>query len=332
LWFIAIDDLEVTYRLFDRHCGEVQQRLNRASDLLVLLEDAPEGLLDSSLLVVGVIIELHHLLLQSVKTGSKVINILTWLEGQVLPLLAKCLQRGLAGAVDADACRSDGVPSLLGSPLLRKRDLHLRRDCSNEGIQRPLILIVIDVAIPNCFPHVLHLEPYLYHRGSLNVVGLGEGRPPAAGTDIPNNGLDPMVTMVPVRGGRAASPVKAAISVNPAADASASVWAAAAVWGTASMHAPARSTAGVSAPIRAAATMPLGVRDCLLRHLLLRCLPRQLKLVVSVIVGRNRATSATGAQSLELYHRRSLVFLCCGNLSLLPVLRARGDRTLRLSF
>jgi hypothetical protein len=40
MWFTAIDDLEATYRLFNRHRGEVQQRLDRASDLLVLLGDA----------------------------------------------------------------------------------------------------------------------------------------------------------------------------------------------------------------------------------------------------------------------------------------------------
>jgi hypothetical protein len=97
--------------------------------------------------------------------------------------------------------RNDGDPSLLGNPLLRKRELHLERDCNNESIQRPSILIVIDVAVPNCFPHVLHLEPYPHHCGPLDVVGLGEGRPPAAGTDVPDNGLDPMVTMVPVREG-----------------------------------------------------------------------------------------------------------------------------------
>jgi hypothetical protein len=51
------------------------------SDLLVLREDAPEELLDGSLLAVGVIAELRHLLLQSVKTESTVINVLTWLEG-----------------------------------------------------------------------------------------------------------------------------------------------------------------------------------------------------------------------------------------------------------
>jgi hypothetical protein len=62
---------------------------------------------------------------------------------------------------------------------------------------------------------VSHLEPYPHHRGPLNVVGLGEGRPPTAGTDVSDNGLDPAVTMVPVRGGRDAPPVKAAISVDP---------------------------------------------------------------------------------------------------------------------
>jgi hypothetical protein len=45
----------------------------------------------TALLAVGLIAELHHLLLQSVKTESEVINVLTWLEGQVLPLLVKCL-------------------------------------------------------------------------------------------------------------------------------------------------------------------------------------------------------------------------------------------------
>jgi hypothetical protein len=65
-------------------------------------------------------------------------------------------------------------------------------------------------------------------------------------------------------------PVKAAISVNPAAGTSAPVWAAAAI----------RDTAAARAPV----------------------------------------WSATGA------------FLCRGNLGLLPVLHARGDRAPRLSF
>ena len=64
LWLIAVDDLEATYRLLDRHRGEIQQRLDRASHLLVLLGDTTEELFDSSLLAVGVIAELHHLLQQ----------------------------------------------------------------------------------------------------------------------------------------------------------------------------------------------------------------------------------------------------------------------------
>jgi hypothetical protein len=332
------------------------------SDLLVLIEDAPEELLDGSLLTVGVITELHHLLLQSVEMESKVINVFTWLEGQVLPLFAKCLQRGLAGAVAADACRSDGVLGLLGSPLLRKRELHLGWDCSNEGIQRPSILVVVNVAVANCFPHVPHLEPYPHYRGPLDVIGLGEGRLPAVGSNVPDNGLDLMVTMVPVRGGRATPPVKAAISVNPVADASAPVWAVAAIGGTTTTRAPAQSTADASAPVWAISTVPLGVHGCPLCRLLSRCLPRQLELVISFVIGRNRAAGATGAQSLELYCRRmccirrcccfyfcpcccqfchhqpcrpcrrrcslccrSLAFLCRGNLSLLSVLRAQGD-------
>jgi hypothetical protein len=89
----------VTYRIFDRHRGEVHQRLDRASDLLVHLGDAPKELLNGSLFAVGVITELYHLLLQSVETESKVINVLTWLEDQVLPLLTKCLHLRIEGGV-----------------------------------------------------------------------------------------------------------------------------------------------------------------------------------------------------------------------------------------
>jgi hypothetical protein len=125
---------------------------------------------------------------------------------------------------------------------------------------------------------VPHLELYPHHRGPLDVVDLGEGRPPAVGTDVPDNGMDPMVTMVPVRRGRAAPPIKAAISVNPAVGASAPVWAAAAVRDT--------TAARASAPVRAAAMTPLGVHGCPLHHLLPRCLPYQLELV-------ERATAET---------------------------------------
>jgi hypothetical protein len=120
------------------------------SDLLVLLGNATKELLDGSLLVGGVIAELHHLPQKSVETESKVINVLTWLEGQVLPLLVKCMQCGLVGTVAADACHSDDVPGLPDSPLLGKLELHLRRDCSNEGIQCLSIIVVVDVAVLNC--------------------------------------------------------------------------------------------------------------------------------------------------------------------------------------
>jgi hypothetical protein len=125
---------------------------------------------------------------------------------------------------------------------------------------------------------VPHLEPYPHHRGPLDVIGLGEGRAPNAITDVPDNGLDPAVTMVPVRGGRAALPVKAAISVDPATGTTVPVWSAA-------VHTPTRNATGASVPVWAAATTPLGVRGCPLRRLLSRCLPRQLELVVGAAVG-----------------------------------------------
>jgi hypothetical protein len=83
-----------------------------------------------------------------------------------------------------------------------------------------LILVVVNVTILNCFSHVPHLELYPHHRCPLDIVGLGEGRPPNTGTDVPDNGLDPAVTMVPIRGGRAALPIKVAISIDPAVGAS----------------------------------------------------------------------------------------------------------------
>jgi hypothetical protein len=76
---------------------------------------------------------------------------------------------------------------------------------------------------------VLHLEPYPHHCGPLDVVSLGEGRPPTVRTDVPDNGLDSVMIMVPIRGGRAVPPVKVTISIDLAAGASVLVWAAAAV-------------------------------------------------------------------------------------------------------
>src|SRR3954471_1859035 len=166
-------------------------------------------LLDSSLLVVGVIAELHHLLQESIETESKVIHVLTWLEGQVLPLLAKSLQGGLAGAVAAYAGCSDGVPSLLGSPLVGKRELHFGRDCSDEGGQRASILMVVDVAMLDRLPHVPHLEPDPHDRGPLDVVGFGEGRPPRTGTNFPDHSPDPVEAVVLVVPAAAAAAVHA---------------------------------------------------------------------------------------------------------------------------
>jgi hypothetical protein len=142
------------------------------------------------------------------------------------------MECGLAGAVAVDACRNDGALGLLYGLLLGKRELHLGQDCSNEGIQRPSILVVVDVVVPNYFPHVLHLEPYPNHHGPLDIVGLGEDRPPTVGTDVPDNGLDLMVIKVPIRGGRVAPSVKVTIFIDLAAGASALVWVVATVGGT----------------------------------------------------------------------------------------------------
>jgi hypothetical protein len=159
--------------------------------------------------------------------------------------------------------------------------------------------------VPNCFPHLANLEPYPHHRGPLDVVGLGEGRPPIAGTDVPDNGLGHAATMVPIRGGRVAPPVEAAISVDPVAAAGSTVGASTPVWAAAAC-ALAQSVVSASAPIWAATTRaPMGVRGCPLCRLLSRYFPRQPELFVGVVVDRSRATSSTAAQNLELCCRRT---------------------------
>jgi hypothetical protein len=226
-----------------------------------------------------------------------------------------------------------------------------------------MILVVVDFAVPNCFPHVANLEPYPHHRGPLNVVGLGEGRPPTAGTDVPDNGLIHAATMVSIRGGRVASPVEAAISIDSVAAAGSSAGVSTPVWAAAA-GALARSAVSTSMPIWVAAMhAPMGMRSCPLCRLLSRCFPRQPKLFVGVVVDRSRAASSTVVQNLELCRRRtcsihrlrcfyfrsrccqfcrrqpccprrcrcsrrccSLVFLCHGDLGLLLAPRTRSDR------
>jgi hypothetical protein len=110
-----------------------------------------------------------------------------------------------------------------------KRKLHLGWDSSNEGIQRLSILVVVDIAVPNCFTLVPHLEPYPHHRGPLNVVGLGEGRPPTVGTT------------------RAASVVAAAASTSALAAASFAIASLAALAAVTAVSATARSRSSAAA-------------------------------------------------------------------------------------
>jgi hypothetical protein len=77
--------------------------------------------------------------------------------------------------------RSEALPHWNPTNLMLRIRLpsHLGWDCTNEGIQRPSILVVVDVALPNCFPHVANLQLYPHHRDPLDVVGLVKvGHPP----------------------------------------------------------------------------------------------------------------------------------------------------------
>jgi hypothetical protein len=70
--------LSTTLRRLIASSIDIVERSSRDSiDLLVLLGDATKELLDGSLLDIGVVAKLHHLLQRSVETESKVINVLT---------------------------------------------------------------------------------------------------------------------------------------------------------------------------------------------------------------------------------------------------------------
>jgi hypothetical protein len=75
--------------------------------------------------------------------------------------------------------------------------------------------------------------------------------PSTPGTDVPDNGLDPAVTVVPILGGRVAPHIKVVISVDLAAivgstaSTSAPVWAVAAGGGGGG----AQSDVGASVPV-----------------------------------------------------------------------------------
>jgi hypothetical protein len=206
-----------------------------------------------------------------------------------------------------------------------------------------------------------HLEQYPHHRGPLDVVGLGEGRPPNTETDVPDNGWDPAVTMVPVRGGRAAPPVKTVTSVDPAVDTSTPVWATAAIgarppcapppgvpparlrpsglppprpWGCTTAHCAACSHATSLASLSSSSVPPSAETELLMllphRGRRTRCIHRRRYFYFCPCCCQfHPCRRCRRRYSLC---RRSLAFLCRGNLGLLPVLCARGDRALRLSF
>ena len=108
----------------------------------------------------------------------------------------------------------------------------------------PSILIVVDVAVPDCLPHMPHLKLHLHDCGPLDVVGLGEGGPPTAGTDVPDHRLEGVVA-----GGAAArTPARsAATTLRAAARGAASAAGCAAPW-TVAGRAAVQAAAGRAGP------------------------------------------------------------------------------------
>jgi hypothetical protein len=109
--------------LLDGEVLEVEEGLDRDPQQGVLLRHGSKQLLHRPLLrEIRVSVTMTgHLLLQSGKSKSKVLNLLTGVEGEILPVLANPLQRYTADAVDADARCSDGVPCFLGGSLVSER-------------------------------------------------------------------------------------------------------------------------------------------------------------------------------------------------------------------
>jgi hypothetical protein len=215
---------------------------------------------------------------------------------------------------------------------------------------------------------VPHLEPYPHHRCPLNVVGLGKGRPPTARTDVTDNGLDSMVSMVPVQGGRATPPIKlrspstqpsarlclsglrplsgarpprVPLPGTPSTRSCPSGLLPPCPWGCTATHCAAYSCVTSLASLSSLSLSSSAETE----------LPVLLVRRASSFAAAARVASAAAAASTSVFAavssaiaslaalaivaavcRRSLVFLSRSNLGLLPVLRARGDRALRLSF
>jgi hypothetical protein len=102
-------------------------------------------------------------------------------------------------------------------------------------LQRPSILMVVDIAVQDRLPHVSHLEPDPHDRRPLDVVGFREGRPPGTRANVRDQSPDP---------------IEAAVYVVPAASA-------------------VRTSSGSATAVRG------GVLGCPLSRPLSRCFPCQ---------------------------------------------------------
>jgi hypothetical protein len=85
-----------------------------------------------------------------------------------------------------------------------------------------LILVEVDVVVPDRFPHLPRLQLHLHHHGPLVVVGIGEYGPSAAGTRVLEDYLDDvrgdapsMAATAPVRWRRGVPPVRASCPTIP---------------------------------------------------------------------------------------------------------------------
>ena len=118
-----------------------------------------------------------HLLLQRGEVEGVILDLLPRMKREVFPLLAQPLQRGAADTVDADACRGDGVPRLLGGWLVRERHLHLRRNSGDDSLQRALIVVVHEVTVLDGILELARLHLESHEHAPLVVVGLRQLRP-----------------------------------------------------------------------------------------------------------------------------------------------------------
>ncbi|OAE22679.1 hypothetical protein AXG93_2675s1120 [Marchantia polymorpha subsp. ruderalis] len=175
---VLVTHLETTRELLDRHGAEIEQALDGAGHLLVLLGDDAQVLEDDHLVVDG-IAENLKLLDQLLQAHPEVVDALTRLEPDGLVLLAQHLGLGLAYAFGADADRLDCVPGLLCRLLDSEHGDHLL----GHRLHFRAIVVVLGFSCFNHIPQMSHLKDHAHEERPRVVVGAAAASPCVLGSE-----------------------------------------------------------------------------------------------------------------------------------------------------